>query len=505
MHWFTLMVIGLNVSDAYYRYHNIQLCLYMFWVFISSFNMYSDTIFFCFFISVVNDMLDYTAKSYGDSEFTRKIAGSTNRIDALQGTDLLIQSVLVSNSRIRSNDTSKDDVAVYIGPADYHSISSVPLSAAYVVNASGTSYRYSTGSLEYMDITTTQTSSEHSFEEWEEFHLYPASNGTVLIDPISTENVSSSLSQPFGGGDSSVVQVAAISSAAAGTSSPLVPSVFSQVFSVERHEIKQNATSIRLKKYDDAVATFYNESIFDKFAVCNQWPNPCGESDGRFIDGWISDNPAFVINVAQYQVAGGDLNETLKVILTNTNEEWGTEFQHTQVLQYFESSINIDVEPGEFNWPPGMWVPYQSPQIFGDTMDAATLDSLIEPIAGSNMTTAILKGTTIDNPNFQIQAGQKVEILLINLNEPITTFVVTPDIVDYFTEPLADMVVHIAENEELANRIKAFVEPVLVHDNDTSNPTPSSGQSSLNWKLGHYILPALLVTLEVLYGFFDIK
>lgn len=126
-------------------------------------------------------MLDYTAKSYGDSEFTRKIAGSTNRIDALQGTDLLIQSVLVSNSRIRSNDTSKDDVAVYIGPSDYYSISSVPLSAAYVVNASGTSYRYSTGSLEYMDITTTQTSSEHSFEEWEEFHLYPASNGTVSV------------------------------------------------------------------------------------------------------------------------------------------------------------------------------------------------------------------------------------------------------------------------------------------------------------------------------------
>ena len=75
--------------------------------------------------------------------------------------------------------------------------------------------------------------------------------------------------------------------------------------------------------------------------------------------------------------------------------------------------------------------------------------------------------------------GQKVEILLVNVNEAITTYIATPDIVAYFTEPLADMTVHIAENEELANRIKLFVEPALVHENDdSSKATPSSETTS---------------------------
>jgi len=33
-----------------------------------------------------------------------------------------------------------------------------------------------------------------------------------------------------------------------------------------------------------------------------------------------------------------------------------------------------------------------------------------------------------------------------------------------YTKPLADMTVSIAENEELANRIKLFVEPALIDD-----------------------------------------
>ena len=67
----------------------------------------------------------------------------------------------------------------------------------------------------------------------------------------------------------------------------------------------------------------------------------------------------------------------------------------------------------------------------------------------------------------------------MNVNEAITTYIATPDIVAYFTEPLADMTVHIAENEELANRIKLFVEPALVHENnDTDTETPSSETTS---------------------------
>ena len=117
------------------------------------------------------------------------------------------------------------------------------------------------------------------------------------------------------------------------------------------------------------MARMYNQTLFDKFAVCTQWPNTCGLQDGQFVDGWIADNPALAISVGQYHISGGDLSETLKVILTNTNQEWGTEFQYTQILQYFDSPINQGIEPGSFNWPPGMWIPYQSPQLFAEFMD----------------------------------------------------------------------------------------------------------------------------------------
>ena len=213
-----------------------------------------------------------------------------------------------------------------------------------------------------------------------------------------------------------------------------------------------------------------------------------------------------MINVAQYQAwyNYGDMNETLKVILTNTNEAWGTDYQYTQILQFFDAPLNEGVEPGGFNWPPGWSLPCQSQQIFEEYMDESTLDSLIQPIPGSNMTTAILKGTTIDSPIFNIKVGLSVEILLINLNDPITTYIITPDLIDMYTKPLANMTVSIAENKELANRIKLFVEPALIDDDsgdmdideasgNGDNP-PLSGQQSTQ----HKLLTVATLTLSIL-------
>lgn len=420
-------------------------------------------------------MLSYTSKSYGDEDFINRIAGNDNRLEPLQSTDLLIQSALVPNSRVRSNEAANNDAAIYVGHLD--KFYTVPISAAYIINASGTSYRYST-ELEDMDVSISQTPKSHSFKDWEDFHLFPGKNGNVYTDQVTESK--SSLSPAFGSGkDSTLVQVAAISSAAAGAGSPLAPSLFSQFTSPIGYELEQQNTTTALKLFEQAVARIYDEPILDKFAVCNQWPNQCGLSDGVFIDGGFVDNPALVINVAQYQIAGGDLDDTLRVILTNTNQAWGTDYQYSLFLQYFNSPINEGIEPGAYHWPPGMLSPYQSHQIFEDFMDESILDDLIESIPGSNMTTALLKGTTIDNPVFGIKVGQKVDILLVNVNEPITTYVATPDIVDYFTQPLADMTIHIADNEELANRIKLFVEPALVHENGvTDTETPSSEATS---------------------------
>ena len=358
-------------------------------------------------------MLNYTSKSYGDDDFINRIAGNDNRLESLQSTDLLIQSALVPNSRVRSNkEAASNDAAVYIGHLD--KIYTVPISAAYIINASSTSYQYS-AELDDMDVSMSQTPKAHSFEDWEDFHLYPGDNGKVYTDQITESK--STLSPAFGSGkDSTLVQVAAISSAAAGAGSPLVPSLFSQFTSPIGYQLEQQNATAALKLFEQAVARIYNEPILDKFAVCNQWPSGCGLSDGVFIDGGFVDNPALVINIAQYQIAGGDVDDTLRVILTNTNQAWGTDYQYSLFLQYFNSPINDGIEPGAYIWPSGMLTPYQSHQIFGEFMDKSILDGLIEPIPDSNMTTALLKGTTIDNPVFGIKAGKSALVLFYDAN-----------------------------------------------------------------------------------------
>ena len=82
---------------------------------------------------------------------------------------------------------------------------------------------------------------------------------------------------------------------------------------------------------------------------------------------------------------------------------------------------------------------------------------MLKPIPGSNMTAAILKGTTLDNPSVGVTAGQPVEILLLNLNEDITTFIVGKSVVAELTQPLADMTTHVATNEILLRRVLEFV------------------------------------------------
>ncbi|KAL9188219.1 hypothetical protein ACHAXT_006597 [Thalassiosira profunda] len=213
--------------------------------------------------------------------------------------------------------------------------------------------------------------------------------------------------------------------------------------------------------YDGTIDTVYKNSSFDNFAVCSQWPDSCGEEDGFLVDGWFVDNPALVANVAHYQKQNRDATTSasgpLKVIVTNCNEVWNTTYNRAQILNYFSSYFNEGVSPGGFLWAPGYWAPYRSPQIFRDYLDEESLDALLEPIPESNITTALLRGTTVDNPSFGVTLGLSVEMLLINLNEEITTFVIGEEAIENYTEPLAEMTSHIATNEVLIQRVRDFV------------------------------------------------
>ena len=68
------------------------------------------------------------------------------------------------------------------------------------------------------------------------------------------------------------------------------------------------------------------------------------------------DNPALSINIGHMQQKIGR-NETIKVILTNTNDVWDSEWQRAQYLAYFSTYFNEGIEPGEYSWGPGWFVP----------------------------------------------------------------------------------------------------------------------------------------------------
>mmetsp|Transcript_19505 Transcript_19505/g.45753 ORF Transcript_19505/g.45753 Transcript_19505/m.45753 type:complete len:491 (+) Transcript_19505:1856-3328(+) len=409
-------------------------------------------------------MLRYAAAGYGDGSFAERRAEADNRVDGLGGTDLYVQSALVPNTRVRSGDDGADrDGIFYVGTGrggggNGTEVYGVVLSAAYVVNSTSSHYSYSTESALRGDLTVETpvagtTAREFSFGDWDGFGLYPADDGSVRVDVRRVEAEGRRFAPAFGGGSPTVAQVSAISSAALGQHSPLAPSVFAQAMSANRP-----ADGDGQGRFDERAAAMYDAPLLDKFAVCGQWPGTCGPDDGIFVDGGFADGPTLATNVAQFQLGGGDMDRTLRVIITNTNQGWGTDYQHSLILQYFDSPSNGGVEPGGFVWHPGFYLPQQSLRIFEEALDGPGLDALLEPIDGSNMTTALLSGTTIDSPSLGVMAGQSVEVLLINLNEPITTFVMTPVVIERNAAPLAEMARNVASNVELRARVRRFAE-----------------------------------------------
>ena len=437
---------------------------------------------------LVDIMLKATSAAYGDADLASTKVRSYNRVPELSDTDLIIQSAFVPNSRIRSSDPNEEsDTAVYFGPdfiSDDDFLYTVPLSAAYVIDDSSSYFAFSAHEGFYpFDAFIGSTPKEHSFSDWDAFYLYPGTNGTHYIESgnvFESNNTDKyELEEPFVGAPS-VTQIAAISSAAAGAFSPLVHSVFTQGLSKQRHDIitDDDGTS-GLRAFERTVKQLYSNSLFDNFAVCSSWPVPCGLKDGHFIDGAFVDNPSLAMNLGQFYSSDGWWRKTIKVVLTNTNQNADTKY--TSILQYFDSPLNEGVPPGRFNWPPKVFAPHQSTQIFQEYMDRTILEGCITQIEGSSMSTAILKGTTVTNPDFDIVGGQKVEVFLINLNQDITTYIVTPTVIKYFTEPLAGMAQHIADNQELKRRLQDFFH--LKDDEDsnveTSGDSPSSPASRL--------------------------
>lgn len=436
---------------------------------------------------LVATMLLVASGDYGDPLFVNRTATAANRIPPLQKTDLYIMASISPASRVRSVEkvpivspagsaTNKqffgepDDTLMYLGPPDdddqlYTTVQGV----TYVVSsADGEGFYYMSDSKTSQDFQLYKGSTAYDFamRDFDQFFLYQDTPGTVTIgnprfgggDVLVGEN----FRPPFGG-NPTVVQVASISSAAGASMSPASPIAYAQILSKAWAGLAESLGPLLFIPgrilFNRAVNRIYQAPTFDNFAVCSQWPDNCGGKDGFFLDGGFVENLALSATISQYQLqASANIEKPLKVLLTNTNQDWET-YEFSELLMYFESPFNDGIAPGGHLSVAAKILPLRSPQLFEEFMDVDSLNEMVEPIPGSNITTILARGlTTIDNAVYGIENGLTVDLLLINLNEPITTFIVGPSVIRNTTQPLAEMVQNIAGNDVLVQRVRDFYE-----------------------------------------------
>ena len=416
----------------------------------------------------ITDMLNATSNHYKDPSFIDRIAVGRNRVPSLNQTDLLIQTTLVPSART----SAVLGTLVLVGPQDTpNSVYSTLLPARYTID--DTSAAFTLGSATPLQVYTHKFApSTFSYSDWQEYFLYPnRSNGTILISPPPFSAKSPiPLSDPFNSSDVVTAQLAAISSAAVGVFSSFAPSVLAQTTSLL---FKENETDANLL-YDVDKLGLLDAAL----SVCAQWPNSCGSSDSRFIDGGFSDDPALAYNIANYQQKHDDWNSTtLKIVVTNTNYA-NMKQSIPVILGYFNTMFNQDVQPGEFIWAAEEVAPWPSPQVFENYLDDSILSNISNPVNGTNMTTMHFTGLqTVDNPMYGVKGGQQVEMLWININSDVSTLIVGPDLIELKSPEVAELAFNVASNGIISERVFDFFFPSQSSDSPNESPTMTPAPS----------------------------
>jgi hypothetical protein len=464
---------------------------------------------------LIKSMLNATSAVYGDPDFVNRIVNAGNRIPVFQNTDFYVQMGLAPISR------SANGNVVTLGPNNQNYASqvySVPLQMQYAVQKNTSFFKYAVDDKDLPFATTTFAApTSYNSTDWEDYVRYPPPESADILTTVTKlqkrSTTTSFFRKPFGGMDPTVAQLAASSSSVYSAYSRSNPSIFSQQGSIidvflQEANVTAVERAIALQLVQSAYQSIYETPIFEDCAVCTQWPEPCGDMDGRIIDGGYVDGPTLAQTIGQYQNGGGDLSKTLKVILTNHNYYEDTNFRF---LGYFRTSFNEGIAPGDFIWPPGPIAdlgesnPTRSKQIFVEFLDDASMLDAFVPIPGTNLTTAIYKVTTLDNSVFQVKSGQDVEILLLQINSNIPTFVTNKDNTALLTPSFGDLGKTIAQSEVLLERITAFLDsPSLAPTTSTvtttaATLTPTSGTAGggrLSCLLG--LFASLIVAITAL-------
>jgi len=233
---------------------------------------------------------------------------------------------------------------------------------------------------------------------------------------------------------------------------------------------------------DKTQEIMWETGVLANAATNSAWtkPNPVDmppalDTTYWFTDGGYTDGPASAIALARHQKTYGTDKE-IKLIISNNN--YITDNMNN-VLAYFNTTWNASVKPGDFIWPAGVgsdttpqYNPQRSNQIFKETMTEDMLKPLFSPINGTNLTSATISATTVDNPAYGIAAGQKVKLLWLNINSNVPTFLITAPMINGYTPDIVGMVENIAGSQVLEDVIKEFSGTSSSSDSEDTN-TPA--------------------------------
>jgi hypothetical protein len=419
----------------------------------------------------IDGMLRQAATNYGDPSFPDRKVTSANRVLALQNTDLYIQTSVAANARYslttNGNANPISDIN-FVGPSNAgNNVFSIPLATQFVVQQNASFFQYAVEPSQLplrahwsTDLVSTQ---RFRYEDWYGYYVKDptTTSASIYASPRPRTNFSSVLSVPFNGNDPNVVQIAAPSSAFLSGFASGLPSILAQLLA---SRLQNRGLVPNLLERSVFGALYQLPCLTEGFAICSQWPNACGPSDAWFLDGGYTDGPSLAGNIGQYHSLNTtDLNQTLKVIVTNNN--YYTDL-NTKFLSYFSTPFNQGIAPGDFIWPPKTLAgtatlntnPWRSMQIFTDYLDDDLFLAKFEKIdANSNITTAMYEATTLANPAFGVRAGQRVRLLLLQVNSAVPTNFILPSVFAASRGPLQALAQEILQSTELLQRIQAFV------------------------------------------------
>ena len=410
--------------------------------------------------------LEKVTTDYGDPNFISRLAGHHNRVPALSKTSLYFQTTLYPTSRVRGGLgfwTLWRDSLTYLGPSDSEHVYTPALSSHIAIKENRTFF-YIAAEDRSLPLRTcvTEAPAFFSFLEWEKYGTYPSNperdSALLPFDRIPRCRSTGVFREPFGGAPTTL-QATLASAVGLGQLSSMVPSGFFQVLSVERNQIQSSGGFYGLNDLLLRARAFLQYKLADmliNFGFSTQWPEESTVHDSRLGDGGLSDGTTLALSIGQHHsIDKADKSETLKAIVL-LNYDTGNNY--TKFMSYFNTTFNKNIEPGGYIWAPsGRTVngspefhPWRSNQIFEEYLDQGSMEAMLNPVPSVDMSTVRMTVTTIKNPVVHVQAGQKVDLLLLVMNSTIPVFS-TDGVV------LGELARGIATSGVLFDRVKDFV------------------------------------------------